>query len=912
MHLRDTAFEASTLLGSTERPMPQQGQTQTTAGGASRVFGRASTASAMRRCSQALRSGFAPSRRKALAYALLKHPHERDRHGRRQPIPWTVKTGRFVPRCCDRLALCCDCCCEGRASDLRSFGSGITSWFKMMKLFIGTFAIVSVLSLPTLIFSSHGKGTSASQASFTTSISRLTLGNIQSQDGKVTLTEPWCSLLPTRFGGMEGGCSLSKTDMLLHMSWAESATLVVLLCSFAWLVRHKHVEAAQVGRESLGADAFTVYFPWVPPRSDRRGRQLKAHLENTVLKADGSPHPIREVVMVEDSFDLMQVYQEKGRLARVSERLQTKHALLRFMRGDSWSGGPLVQYDELAAQKGWDFRSDHAYSVGRQEGCCPCLRLRTRAIAGIEAKLAHIQRREDELTHSARNIMVMGAVNNDFQCKGAFVTFETLAGQEAAMAVFANRGCMRLCQPRHLQIEYMEDGGPSRRALVARKAPPPDVIIWPSFAMEPWSRWGRRGFTFAVSLAVVAVSLGMSLAASVVARSLLPPSEGVCADEPSAPGNETLSLGCRCLGVAWTSMNRTALMAHELSDRCPDVVCPEVLVSSPNLLNLIPSCRDWLQTRITANSLAMGAATATVVLNQVLSFVMQRLVGMEGHKSKSSENKFFSQRLFIMQLLNTVGVPLLVSAAVPLPVDMLGDSPAAFADTTPQWYEVVGSGLMLTMLLNIATPHLGVAVRAALLSQRRLATTARSQSDMNDAFTGPPHQPAKRIAQFMNTVSVCLLFSSCMPVLSMVGLTSCIVWYWVELGAFLRLHRTPPHYSVELIDLTNAMFPTILFRSLFAVWALGTPGPLGEKPDWHGDGAVWSAIPQQCSWAAEHAGMDQVTGLVTAKGLITGVLIRACNPSLAPLWCQLWRLSSSQLWFSSLDTSEGGWAACCR
>ena len=843
------------------------------------------------RSSTVLKQGLMPDRDKAMEYAVLKHPHVEDIEGKFKQLPFCLRTGRFVPRSCLRAGILCDFFLEGKASELKAYGAGVTGWFKLMKLLIGLFVVQVLLAVPVMVILGHSKYYEDITSSATSDLARFTLGNF---DVEAHLSPAACKAFEsTGLLSSSDECTVSASQASDIIIAFECFGVLAAALAFAWLKRFRPKEDRDVGLSSLGADAFTVYFPWAPPTADPTAPELRKHVEKCLFEFSGKHHPVREIALIENSFSLIDLFQSVGVLRRKLERLQTQHAQLRWERGDVWRHGSLGQYDELAAKEGFDFRSDSNYSVGTAEGAAVCCCLnRSERIERLECEMLRVAAEQKHVKQEALRETKLGQQLHTFSVRGAFVTFETLDAKELAQHIFADKWGFKCCRPGNLRLQYEYLGQLKSRIPRAKRAPPPDVINWPSFALSGKVVTIRRCGTFIASLCIVLLSFVMTVTASVSQRTLQVPERDCSmtqAPPANAPFNTTLAAeigsDCLCAAVPWKRLSLSAMKSHSYRSYCTDEFCPALVANSFGELRGAQDCQDWLQDYITLSSLTVGAAMVTVGINLLLVVCMNRLVQREAHKSKSSANKSYSERLFTMQFLNMVGVPLVVNAAFTVPEDLQVVQGEAFHDTVPRWYATVGAALVLTTVLNAFIPHIIVLVRYIVLRCRRSAESAASQTDLNLSFVGPEWNPAKRIAQLMNTVAVCMIFSPSIPILSVIGLCSVGLFYWVEVFAFVRLQRTPPHYDTQLLKLTNALFPIILGRIMFALWSIGSSSVLNTDAVYEGS-FLRSADGGSCDWAAavgQHHATNDGSSL-SLNSISAGLVARMCNGHTLPLW----------------------------
>ena len=135
----------------------------------------------------------------------------------------------------------------------------------------------------------------------------------------------------------------------------------------------------------------------------------------------------------------------------------------------------------------------------------------------------------------------------------------------------------------------------------------------------------------------------------------------------------------------------------------------------------------------------------------------------------------------------------------------------------------MGTSLLTTMVINIVTPHLynlvcGVRYCCFVRSPSLRAPTQR---DLNRLVLGPNNDPSIRYAQIFNTLFVCFVFSTGLPLMLPIAAASFILFFWVDKLAFMWYYRRPPAYSVSLQQTLSALLPLALLLHLgVGLWML--------------------------------------------------------------------------------------------
>ena len=140
-------------------------------------------------------------------------------------------------------------------------------------------------------------------------------------------------------------------------------------------------------------------------------------------------------------------------------------------------------------------------------------------------------------------------------------------------------------------------------------------------------------------------------------------------------------------------------------------------------------------------------------------------------------------------------------------------------------YAAVGAPVVLTMLLNVVSPHIMPLFKWLVVQPIRTyfaRKTASSQELLNSVYEGPNFSIATRYPIAMNTLFVCMMFSSAMPILYLIGAMSFWSTYWIDKISLLRLYNRPPRYDESLALVATELMPlALLLHILVAIWSFG-------------------------------------------------------------------------------------------
>lgn len=202
--------------------------------------------------------------------------------------------------------------------------------------------------------------------------------------------------------------------------------------------------------------------------------------------------------------------------------------------------------------------------------------------------------------------------------------------------------------------------------------------------------------------------------------------------------------------------------------------------------------------------------------------------------------------IFIAQFFNTVIIYMLVFHSIFVLKTRLETSiygmfiVGPFAEVDPRWYLTVGSPIVFTLILQIATPHLGMLLRAFFAGIWRCfdrswtsndhKTKQPSQADYEELYTGPEFILQIRLAQLLSVIYISLTFSSGLPIIYLICTVYFFITYWVDKIVLLRYCRLTPHYSKYVTGAMIKLMPyAALSHFLFGFVIMSNPNILRSE-----------------------------------------------------------------------------------
>lgn len=285
---------------------------------------------------------------------------------------------------------------------------------------------------------------------------------------------------------------------------------------------------------------------------------------------------------------------------------------------------------------------------------------------------------------------------------------------------------------------------------------------------------------------------------------------------------------------------------------------------------------DWTDAPIMA---LLGAASFCImVVNAVLDVTLERLTKWERPMSVSGFHESLMRKLFFAQFLNTALIILVVNMSFEATyVPLLGKGD--FEDVNVAWYSDVGTGILLTMMVNVVSPHCGSvflmlwrrAYRACLWKRHASAPT-----EILDLYTHPSFVLSTRFAQLLVMVSTTLMYSGALPLLYACAALTCFLMYWCDKYLLLRGSRVPPPYDFRIAEAAAGYLPYAgVLHLLATIWFFGERGVFPAYQLFPGSelGGLRNALPKTIERLDSTATVFLTVELVICLVMLLGTAI---------------------------------------
>lgn len=160
-----------------------------------------------------------------------------------------------------------------------------------------------------------------------------------------------------------------------------------------------------------------------------------------------------------------------------------------------------------------------------------------------------------------------------------------------------------------------------------------------------------------------------------------------------------------------------------------------------------------------------------------------------------------------------------------------------FDEVNVRWYQNIGTGIILLLIVQIVLPHLVpigwyIGVLCIRLYDRNFSCDSRStasiiQEDYEEMYSGPEFIIHMRYAQLLTCIFITMTFSSAIPFLYVVMTVLLGVTFMIDKYLLLNYYRITPGLTKRISTGVLSMLPlAVIVHVMFGLMALSYPGML--------------------------------------------------------------------------------------
>ena len=730
-----------------------------------------------------------------------------------------------------------------RPRDLREYGMGMVLYFNFIRTLAGTFFVLSVLYVPTILANLTGNALGQGDNPLAAAVETSSLGNYgpvwewTTGPGNAT----WLGQVPSEQNATawpprsDSPWEHGKARKVRYITTQEKDDLNVGLMFF----------------NLVFLSVFASFALGIGPASDGIAEEVDRNVttvEDYTVQVSGIPEDVFDDDELWTFFGKtvgpvmkLQIAQNHGELLsfaaardKVADRLNRALANVKKARED-----PSVKESKLRA---W-------------EEAATALKMRLHACdAGIRAL------QEDRGGEGFRTLC-------------AFVTFQNEEDFLGCLEMYRQGVLAWFFRPSHLRFR-------GKHRLKVKQAPPPDDIHWEnleySWSQRLFRQINVKFFTFGILVLTFMAICGVEQLKSNTGTSY---DEAECRRSCKYETEPRLQLidptireqYSTCFNLeANGDVASTAEHCGPLDSFCYSCYCLE-LVTYMAVLRDKSYCAPYVE-GYTMSLVAGGLAQFVIgLVNGFLTVYIDKVVRLEKHHSKSDEAVSIMRMLFVSQFLNTAMNLVVISAAVPWLKDFIKGSGVEgimfegnIEDLAPRWYTDVGYDLVLAMMVAPFQQRFATFVRWLNfhLGRKSAREKAVTQRELNQAYEGADFNLAVKYGEALNILFISMTFCAGLPILIPLGAVSFAVMYYVEKFDFLRVSRLPPRYGRALGRATVDVVAFAMIGHLgFAVWANSF---YRMEPSAFINGIIGVPLETLCSvWGSLPAPLGNLFGLIS-------------------------------------------------
>ena len=756
-------------------------------------------------------------------------------------------------------------------ANLRSYGSGISFYFKWLKWMAMIFFLLAVLQVPIFVANLGGAsyfdfllspvaslslGNLFTEEFFGVDIAELTNATFSSQNSgsvagpaKLALQANFlCDLLGLeRKSNVTGGCFVDQESLLVFYSGWDAACILLFML-MTWLALHySTVETAAFEDASkvLKVEDYSVEVI-IPAKTNLD--TVRAHFERVAkdkvfeVNIVDTGGKLIEVALAEDEYrkDLLRMYGlAKGLRMRSIQEVERANELRESMRQGSCCSRLSARFRlfVLTRLRCSILKPIRRYLLRRRierlkkklERIHPRVELQwlrvlgeTGVIAGSTVESA--EGSDGDLKESINKRTAKKRVSRGPSYVSAYVTFYDMEAKRRVLRLYKRRIFAAIrSQKEELRLE-------GKFPLIVTNPPPPNTLLWQNVGYSKTQKRLRACCAFVSVFILFCVTAAISL--------YLETFQDFVVDLEALPALNGLSKSIDdvCGGIFAGDRNGTEV--EETLAGQPGVLsclCDQVLLGliaeqaiQQDLLQDGAVCSEFASGKTQTLLIQFGATIATLVVNTIIFLLLEATADFMKFTSVLQRELTIMTRIFVLTLINSAFVILLVNADFHLDIDLLLIGGGSFADFSTGWFENVGFTIVLVATLNVLAPHLFPLLIAFYYKviNNDLVKRGRAfdQTQYNTMMLGPDFRLSIRYAQILAMIFLVLMYSSGMPILYPIMCISLLVTYAVDKFMFIKICRRPPAYTTYFGDWSIYMLENaVLLHVIVGVWMYTSP-----------------------------------------------------------------------------------------
>ena len=327
-----------------------------------------------------------------------------------------------------------------------------------------------------------------------------------------------------------------------------------------------------------------------------------------------------------------------------------------------------------------------------------------------QRRINNLLKERDELTSmiQMRDDERIKLVDSKPQVIQAFVTFETEEGLVKAVSAYQQNWfrVVCCCYPNHLLFKGMR--------LHVSQSPEPSTIVWENLEVPNKSIFLRKCLTTGTATLAIFLSIIFTFLARDFQNNT----------------RESMSKACPSGFMDLSHEERYDVIQQDTN--LAHCFCSNLDSSAQWEEDL---CQNYVKNKAKSSAMSFGAGFMVVFMNAFFTYLMDKAGPFEKHHSLDRMEESNMARVFFLKFVNTGCLVLLYNQKWLqhlIGINFEKDAP----DFNVDWYATGGVSLMITMVLNIFTPHVGTIIEfiGHRLKIRKLESRLTKVKETDDRY----------------------------------------------------------------------------------------------------------------------------------------------------------------------------------
>jgi hypothetical protein len=185
----------------------------------------------------------------------------------------------------------------------------------------------------------------------------------------------------------------------------------------------------------------------------------------------------------------------------------------------------------------------------------------------------------------------------------------------------------------------------------------------------------------------------------------------------------------------------------------------------------------------------------------------------------------------VVEFINTAVIILLVNFRLNFYLYGIPIIAGQYSEFSVDWYKMVGSTIILTMLLRLVTPHIITCGNILITGCKRWydrkwtldrqKTRQVLQEDYEEINSGSEFTLDSRYASMLTTIFMVMMYSPGMPMMYVIGFAYFFITYWTDKALCKFIENNC--YSIEMEQETSPLYSTFGFQDKKSDEVLSNP-----------------------------------------------------------------------------------------